>query len=158
LLTASRLSPPPAPDDVAALAALTRTTLSPNARCSSLAVRSTVRMRSRGTDRRWRSSQPLCSSTRSAVIRYRVVRQRSTPATTAAAAAPAAIQTRIGSPWPLISSTAISGTTRTSSEIGLTTSIRRSSRRHGVSMDVGARSVSASMLMWRRRGWPGWSR
>ncbi len=35
-----------------------------------------MRIRSRGTDRRWRRSQPLCSSTRSAVIRYRVVRQR----------------------------------------------------------------------------------
>ena len=51
------------------LAEPTRTTLSPKTRCSGDAVRSTVRMRSRGTERRSRRSQPVRSSTRSPVIR-----------------------------------------------------------------------------------------
>ena len=51
------------------LAEPTRTTLRPKTRCSGDAVRSTVRMRSRGTERRSRRSQPVRSSTRSPVIR-----------------------------------------------------------------------------------------
>ena len=42
---------------------------SPNIWCRNVEVRSTVRIRSRGTERRWRLTSPLCSSTRSGVIR-----------------------------------------------------------------------------------------
>ena len=131
LLTASRLSPAASSGDPDA--APTCTTDSPNTRCSSRAVRSTVRIRSRGTERRWRRSQPVCSSTRSGVIRYRVVRQRTIPASTTSPAAISAIHTRTGSPVPPVTSRiTTSGSSRPRLPSGPTTNIRGSNRRHGV--------------------------
>ena len=69
VLTASRSTCADRSSADAPLADPTCTTLSPKIRCSGDAVRSTVRMRSRGTDRRSRRNQPVRSSTRSAVIR-----------------------------------------------------------------------------------------
>ena len=155
--TASRVSWSSEEDDPSPDAIVT--TASPYTRCSTRALASTRRTRSRGTDRCRRFSTPVRTSTRPSVTRYQVVPHRHRSPTARRAPMAASHVRVVATPATSALRRAMAmgiGRSAPTNRVASTATMRPSSRCQSSAARVGAGGGAG--ITSRRRGWPGCGR